>query len=425
MNILLDYFFPITSIEPTPSASTAFLKQVLVIVKPSAEDAAEDVITLCTSKAAVDAFTESDEVDELFDAGMNRVYVLAVDALDGVGDLIEGHESDFFTILIGSEFSDEEIEHSDAVLGVKAFVKIGDITFTAVLAGEDGNDLSIVLVDDVTAGGEFAHVSGDVITIHMDDGASTATQILAALNDSVAAIAKVSAAIDVGDESVAQADVGSTPLTGGIDAASGSAAGLDVGAFKGVVGIASSDDELNATRAATANYCAFHTTDGNGAKNMFYAFGKLLSNSLNWLNQQYITMPHADDVETLGQSNALFDAKISFVMSDAEFGKKLALFAQGGSAIVAPYIKRNLEINLQSAALSYISGNQPQYTKVQAALVEDELQKVVQSYIDRQWIEAGTAQVKLEQENFVGSGYINIAKPSAFWRIFGEMRQTL
>jgi hypothetical protein len=31
MNILLDYFFPITSIEPTPQAATGFLKQALVV----------------------------------------------------------------------------------------------------------------------------------------------------------------------------------------------------------------------------------------------------------------------------------------------------------------------------------------------------------------------------------------------------------
>jgi hypothetical protein len=107
--------------------------------------------------------------------------------------------------------------------------------------------------------------------------------------------------------------------------------------------------------------------------------------------------------------------------------------ACGGKAIVAPYIVRNLEIDMQSKALQYISGNMPSYTHTQAALLEDELDKVLNGdaessnpgYIGKGWIEAGTVSVKLEQDNFVASGYINIAEPKAMWRIFGEIRQTL
>ena len=309
MNILLDYFFPITAISPTPEASTAFLKQVLVVVKPKS-GATEDTITLCTTMSAVAAFTDNTEAQQLFNAGMSRVYVVAKDDLD-LATILEGHETDFYTILISSDYNDTEVD------------------------------------------------------------------------------------------------------------------AMDLGAFKGVVGVSSTDDAKNATRAAVENFCAFHTTSGNKAKNMFYAFGKLLSNSLSWLNQQYITVPFADDVDTLGEANALFDDKISFVIDDSQFGKKLSLFACGGKAIVAPYIIKNLEIDLQSEALSYVSGNQPNYTKVQAALLEDELQKVVQGYIDNQSIEAGTVEVKLENDNFVASTYINVSEPKALWRIFGEIRQTL
>ena len=311
MNILLDYLFPITSIVPTPQASTAFLKQVLAIVKPKV-GATEDTPTLCVTKSAVDAFsTTNTEVDELFNAGMNRVYVMASDDLTHVGDDIEGMENDFYTILISSDFTDAEID------------------------------------------------------------------------------------------------------------------ALDLGEFKGVVGTASTDDAKNATRAAVENRLAMHSGSTNKAKNMFYAFGSLLSNALTWSNQQYITMPYADDVATKGAAEALFDDKISFVISDAQYGNRLALLAAGGKPIVAPYIVKNMQIDIQSKALSYISGNQPAYTKVQAALLEDELQKVPASYIARGLIEDGKVEVKLEQSDFVASGYINIAPPSALWRIFGEMRQTL
>jgi hypothetical protein len=159
---------------------------------------------------------------------------------------------------------------------------------------------------------------------------------------------------------------------------------------------------------------------------MFFAFGKLLSNALSWRNQQYITMPVADDVDTLGEATALFDDKISFVLTDSEFGNRLGLFAAGAKAITAPYIKRNLELDLQSAALQYVSGNQPEYTRKHASLIEDELTKVIQeSYIDTGLIEDATVEVTLEQDNFVASGSFNISEPKALWRIVGEMRQTL
>ena len=158
-----------------------------------------------------------------------------------------------------------------------------------------------------------------------------------------------------------------------------------------------------------------------------YAFGKLLSNASNWLNQQYITMPFDDGIDTLGDANSLFDDKVCFVLSDDEFGKRLALFAVGGKAIVCPYILKNLRIDLQSAALSWISGNQPQYTKKEAALLETRLQQDVinEDYIDRNLIEAGTVEITLVNDNFVATGDINVAEPKALWRVFSEMRQTL
>lgn len=320
MNILLDYFFPITAISPTPAASTAFLKQVCFIGKPVSPDTGS--LTLATSSAAAQALVDSAaakaEIAQLFAGGLTRCYVLAKADLD-VDGLLEGHESDFFTIIVSSDYSDANITAAD------------------------------------------------------------------------------------------------------------------FSAFKGVIGVSSVDDAFLATQAAIENRAAFHTTAANDAKNMCFAFGKLLSNSLSWLNQQYITMPLADDVTTLGDANALFEDKVSFVISDDEFGKRLALFACGGKAIVAPYIVRNLEIDMQSKALQYISGNMPGYTHTQAALLEDELDKVLNGdaesgnpgYIGKGWIEAGTVSVKLEQDNFVASGYIKIAEPKAMWRIFGEIRQTL
>lgn len=410
-NILLDYFFPITTIEPTQAASTAFLKQVLVVVKP-ASGVPTGSITACTTKAAVAALTDNTEADQLFDAGMSKVFVLPMDDLN-LASALEGYESDFFTLLISSDFSDADVIASYAALTVN-----GDLVFTAVELGWGGNDISIILADTATAGSETVSVVGDQITIGIEGGVSTATQVKAAFDADEDAVALASCAIESGQDGEAQAAAAEDNLEGGD--------GLTLGAYKGVVGVSSTDDSYLATQAAIANRCAFHTTSGNKAKNMFYAFGKMLSNSLAWRNQQYISMPVADDVATLGDANTLFDDNISFVISDDEYSNRLALFAAGGKAITAPYIKRNLELDLQSAALSYVSGNQPEYTLKHAALLEDELQKVIQEdYIDEGLIEAGTASVTLEEDNFVATGEFNISEPKALWRIFGEMRQTL
>ena len=428
MNILLDYFFPITSITPTPQASTAFLKQVCVVGKPKDGGVtAGEISLITTAQAASDYFgtDAANEVQQLFNAGMNRVYVLPMEDLD-LADALEGHESDFFTVLISSDFTKEEITHVDAVAAVKASKKIQDITYEAVNAGAGGNNITITYIEDQASGDEaIVSVEGSAITVDIDAAATSAETIADEINEDDDANDLVVATVDDGDEDDIQNTQSQTALEGGVTAVVGTEDGLQVGEFKGVIGVSDADDAFLAAQAAIENRAAFHTTAGNKAKNMFYAFGKLLSNSLNWLNQQYVTMPFADDVDTLGEANALFDDKISFVISDSEFGHRLALFAQGAKAITAPYIKRNLEIDLQSKALQYISGNQPPYSKRAAALLEDELKTVVDSYITRQWIENGTVEVKLEQSNFTASGYMNISEPNAMWRIFGEIRQTL
>jgi hypothetical protein len=309
MKILLDYFFPITSIDPTPAASTAFLKQVCIVVAPKVA-VPTGVATLCTSMTAVGLLTDNVEAQQLFDAGKSRVWVLPMSSL-ALATPLATYGANFFTVLISSDFSDA----------------------------------------NVTA--------------------------------------------------------------------------MTLGTFTGVVGVSSADDAFLAVQAAIANRAPFHTTTTNDAKNMFYAFGKLLANELAWRNQQYIPMPLADDVDTLGEAEALFEDRVNFVISDDEFGNRLGLFCAGGKAIVAPYIKKNLEIDMQSAALSYVSGNQPAYTLKEAALVQDELQKVIQGYIDEQQLESGVVEVSLVEDNFVASAEMNISEPKALWRIVGELRQTL
>jgi hypothetical protein len=404
MQNLLDYFFPIAEIEATPAASTAFLKQVCLVVSPLGETPT-GVITECTSNAAVALLTANTDAASLFSAGMSKVYILPMDDLDMV-DALEG-ASDFFTVLISSDFDKDDIIPTQASLTVN-----GDLTFTAVNAGSSGNEISIVLAAGGTAGSEVVAVVGKKITITIESGTSTATQIKAKFDESAAATALASCAIVSGQGSETQASAVEAFLEDGD--------GLYISSFQGVVGVSSDDIGFLEDQAVIANRVAFYGDD-SGAKNMCYAFGKLLSNQLNWKNQQYITMPETDGIETKGAAESLFDKRISFVMSDSQFGHRLAFFVVGGKAIVSPYIKRNLNIDMQSDALAYISANQPAYTAKQATLLEDEIKGVIDLYVQRQWIESGTVQVLVEQANFIASGYISIAEPKVMWRILGEV----
>jgi hypothetical protein len=432
--ILLDYLFPITAIEPTPAASTAFLKQVLVVAKP--KDGGVTAGTIVTLTAASQASTyvgtgAAAEIAELFTAGMSKVYLLPMNDLN-LATAIEGHESDFFTILIArSDWADADINATQAS---------GNITITSYA------NLLTTAADTVSvAGVAFTAQSGAATlgtatfraaTGNTETAASLAAQINAhpttsALVTAVAALGVVtitSILSGTGGNSIALgytdngggnigATKSGTALTGGD--------GLDLGEFKGVTGVASTDDAFLAVQAVITRRCAFHIASANAAKNMFYAFGKLLSNSLAWKNQQFIPMPQADDVDTLGDAESFYDDRISFVITDSEFSSRLGFFVCGGQAIAAPYIARNIEIDMQSAALSYIADNEPAYTKVQAALLEDELKAVLDGYVEDGEIEAGVVAVTLEEDNFQADAEINIAEPKALWRIFGNMRQSL
>lgn len=197
---------------------------------------------------------------------------------------------------------------------------------------------------------------------------------------------------------------------------------LDLGGFDGVVGW------TNATRANAAaftiekNNVAFLDLDANAGKNMYHAFGKLLSAS-SWRNQQYIEMPENSEIEDLGTAETLFSDAISFVLTSPQYGKRLGLFASNRRAIVAPYIYEEIRIRLQSAALRYISGNQPNYTVAEASLLEDVLQSVIDEYVTADIIENGNITVEPSAEQFVLKAEIRVAEPKALWRIKADMYQ--
>lgn len=431
--ILLDYFMPISVSESTPEASTAFLKQVCVIATPKAgQEANVGTFFECTSMTQVAARTDNTDCQKLFDAGMSKVFLLLADSLD-LAEEMEAEEGEFYTVLISSDFDDDDVEATQAE---------GLITITSYA------DLLVTAADTVEVAGVVFTAQSGAATLGTatfraaTSNAATATSLAAQINGHAVAGAKVLATVDddeVTVTSILTGEIGNTYTLDYTDngaeiglTVSGSGTltggdGLDLGSFDGVIGYASEDADFLATFAADSKRCGFFMDSANGAATMFYAFGKLLSNLATWQNQQYISTPVDDGVTTLGQANSLFDDKVSFAITDDEFGKRLALFACGGEAIVAPYIMKNLSVDLQSRALTWISANQPQYTNVNASLLEQRLQEDVinQLYIQTQLIEAGVVQVTLQEDNFVATGAIDIAKPTALWRIFSTMGTTL
>lgn len=411
--ILLDYVFPISVIEPTPAASTGYLKQAVVIAKPKAgQEANIGNVYECTLMSEVLARTDNTEAQQLFNAGMSRVFILLASDLNVATAMLAVH-GEVWTALISSDFTDADVAPSTATL-VKA-----QLTFNAKQAGDAGNDITIAFIAGGVAGSEVVTVVGKAISVSMATGVSTATQLKTALDANPDAFALINTVIAGGGGATTQPAFAVSNLVGGD--------GLDVGSFDGVVGFSSDDAVVCQSFGSADNRVGFFRLDANGAKNMFFAFGKLLSNQANWTNQQYISMPYNDGVATLGTANSLFDDKISFVMNDTEFGNRLGLFVAGGKAIIAPYIKKNLRIDLQSRSLTWLASNQPQYTLTEAALLESRLQEDImeQRYIQTKWIREGKVTIKLLQDNFVASGFIDISEPTALWRIYGEMSSTL
>lgn len=422
--ILLDYVFPVSVITPTPEASTAFLKQVCLVCTPkSGQEGNVGSIYECVDMDDVGDRTDNEDAVQLFAAGMTKVFILLADDLD-LEDALEDVD-DFYTLLVSSDFTNDDIA-TGTVAAVKAQLKIQDILFKARTAGTGGNSITINYDSGGTAGAEGIGVVGSAITVTMEDGVSTAQDIADAIAGDSGANALVECIIDSGDEGDTQDVFGSAvTLTGGV-AASAGVQGLKTGSFEGVTGVSIvADDTLAGAQAAISRRAAFKSSSEQRCLNMCFAFGKLLSNLSNWLNQQYISMPESDDIGSLGTANSLFDDRVSFVLDDDQYGTRLALFAAGGKAIVAPYIIKNLEIDMQGRALQWISQNQPQYTIKEAALLENRLQQdVIQEFIDRGWIESGTIAISLLEDNFVGSAEISVPEPTALWRVYAELTQT-
>lgn len=109
-DVLLEYVMKVDAYAPTPSASTAYIRKVLCVVKPLPEGAT-GTITECTTKAEIQALTNAN-CHVLLEAGLPSVYVLPMNDLN-LADILEATDKKFFTILIDGAFTNDELNALD------------------------------------------------------------------------------------------------------------------------------------------------------------------------------------------------------------------------------------------------------------------------------------------------------------------------
>lgn len=100
-------------------------------------------------------------------------------------------------------------------LGAFATLVNNGITWTAVTMGAAGNNITIALVAGGTAGSEVVTVSGNAISVSIQSGVSTRTQVLTAVQASAAASALVG--ISVASGGSAASALAATHLASGDD----------------------------------------------------------------------------------------------------------------------------------------------------------------------------------------------------------------
>ena len=206
------------------------------------------------------------------------------------------------------------------------------------------------------------------------------------------------------------------------DFTEGEISALELGDFDGVVAASFTTQAKAKEFAALKNHVAFITNTNNGSANMFYAFGNLLG-GVSWDSKQYIEMPKDDGVADVATAESLYQDGISFVLTSAQYGPRLAFFVCGGQAIIAPYVTKELMANLQGAALQYLNLNRPQYTLVQAKLLEAYLVADAQLRYTPSILTYVNVEISLTKNNYEGTVQVSIPAPSALWKLKGTLMQ--
>ena len=432
-DLLLDYAFPIQAIENLAQPSTAYLNRVCVVAKPkSGQEANVGTIYQCLSMIDVAVRTDNTNAQQLFNAGLTQVYILLANDLDLA--TFFATENRFFTTLISDDFDKDDITANQAqgVFTVSDYAHLTDsssndtITINgvvltaqtgAVVAGEatfqsatSNNATASSIASQINAHATLknvviATVVNNVITVKAKEAGSAGNLITAVYTNAG------------GSAGGAWTGLVSGKLSGGDD-------GLILGTWNGVVGVSSDDVAFLEAQAVITKRTAFFGSSTNGAKSMFFAFGKLLS-SATWKNQQYVEMPVNDGIDTIAEALNLYNSRISFVLNSLQYNNRLAFFANNRKAIVAPYLKELFQIMMQGWGVGYIALNQPAYTILQASLLEDYLAgEADKTFVQTNLIESVNIQISLVENNFEASGKLEIAEPKALWRLNSVLTET-
>jgi hypothetical protein len=430
-DLLLEYAFPIEAVEPLAAPSATYLKNVCVVAKPKAgQEANVGTIYECLTMAAVSIRTDNTNAQQLFNAGMTKVHILLADDLDLVTPLLTA--STFFTLLISDDFDKDDVEetqatgtatissYSNLLTTTPDTITVAGVVFTAQSGAATLGTATFQAAtsNDATAISLAAQINAHATTSALVTALATTGAVL------ITAIEAGSAGNDI---AVSYADNGGgnigAVLSGLVDGKLSGGDGQFVGTWAGIIGISSDDMTFLEAQALMTNRTAFFGNSTNKAKNMFYAFGKLLSN-LNWANQQYIEMPFNDGIDSISEAEDLFDGKISFVINSTEYGNKLSLFANNSKAIIAPYIFEYFQLSLQGWGVNYIALNQPKYTLREASLLQDYLEeKAEERFVASEMVEEISIKISLVEDNFMANGDIIIAEPKALWRVNSVLQQ--
>lgn len=430
-DLLLDYAFPIQAIENLAQPSTAYLNRVCVVAKPkSGQEANVGTIYQCLSMIDVAVRTNNTNAQQLFNAGLTQVYILLANDLDLA--TFFATENRFFTTLISDDFNKNDITANQAqgvftVSDYTHFTQSGIDTITingvvltaqtgAVVAGEatfqattSNNATASSIASQINAHATLknvviATVVDNVITVKVKEGGSAGNLITAIYTN------------NGGTAGGAWTGLVSGKLSGGD--------GLFLGTWNGVVGVSSDDVAFLEAQAVISKRTAFFGNATNGAKSMFFAFGKLLS-SATWKNQQYVEMPVNDGIDTIAEALNLYNSRISFVLNSIQYNNRLAFFTNNRKAIVAPYLSELFQIMMQGWGVGYIALNQPAYTILQASLLENYLAgEADKTFVQTNLIESVSVQISLVENNFTASGNLQIAEPKALWRVNSVLTET-
>lgn len=188
-----------------------------------------------------------------------------------------------------------------------------------------------------------------------------------------------------------------------------------------VLGWATDDKDDAIAAASSSDTCVFFdAADTNGIL-MYRAFGQLLSQN-TWKNLQLTRLDDSDayGITDLGVAEELFNAGVSFALTDPEYKTCLALFAAGKKTIVAPYILKQARIQTQSLFVQYLSLRNPNYTIREAGMIENYLNSNMQQiYVQTDLLERLSIKVDLDPatDDWYVAGVLQVRKPRAIWRM--------